>query len=360
MMSDNQASKPVAAEEGFKRPSIISQVIPYLITGIIFYFIFRNLEFSQIWNNLKEADLTLFTPAMAVFVTAFFLSDVFAFGQAYKWFNAPMTIKEMMDCRAGPYVIQIGLAPLAEALFPLYMWRKKGVRITETLSSNGWTIMVDMSAVFIVLTAAVIYNFYTGLVPQINWIWFTACLAFWIFFFGNIAFWHSRFQHRAADWINEKSSAEVADNLSGSQKLLQTGGRELITLLRTFSIARWHHYLRVFLVRITMLALNFVSHFAALYALGVHPPLPLVLVGVPIIMLSVFLPISVGGYGGPNLLAYLFFVKMVPCGTDEIIAAYILLWQTGFLIGRAFFGLIFIRGFFKGAFPERFKTEEST
>ncbi len=356
-MSENQP--PVQnEEEEFKRPSIISQVVPYIITAIIFYFIFKNLDFSEILKHLREADLSLFLPAMVVFVTSFFLADTFSFGQAYKWFNAPMTVKEMMECRAGPYVVQIGLAALAEVLFPLYMWRKKGVRVAELLSSNFWTIIVDMSAVFIVLTVAVIYNLYSGLVPQINWIWLAVCITFWVGFFGNMAFWHSRFQERAAGWIAEKSSAEVAEHLPGWKKLIQKALSLFITFLRTFSIARWHHYLRVFLVRIVMLGLNFVSHFAALYALGVHPPLPLILIGVPLIMISVFLPISVGGYGGPQALALLFFVKVVPCASAEVITAYSLLWSTGFLVGRAFWGLVFIRGFFRGAFPQGLKLKK--
>jgi hypothetical protein len=353
MMSENP-SHVEPEEDQLKRPSLVSQVIPYVITIIIFYFIFRDEDFSEIWRHLKEADLSMFLPAMALFVTVFFLADVFTFGQAYKWFNTRMSIKEMMECRAGPYVIQIGLAPLAEVLFPLYMWRKKGVRITETLSSNLWTVIVDQSAVFTVLTAAVIYSLVTSLVPHINWMWLVACIAFWVFFLGNIAFWHSRYQKRAADWITEKSSAQVADYLPQWRELLLRIAPGLITLLRTFSIARWHHYLRIFLVRLTMLAFNLVSHFAALLALDVTPPLPLIFLGVPLIMLSVFMPISVGGYGGPQALAWLFFVKIVPCATEEVITAYSLLWSTGFLIGRAFWGLVFIRGFFKGTFPKGF------
>lgn len=350
-MPENQS--PIEAEEDqLKRPSLISHVIPYIITIIIFYLIFRNEDFGEIWRDLKEADLSLFLPAMAIFVTVFFLADVFTFGQAYKWFNTRMTVKEMMECRAGPYVVQIGLAPLAEVLFPLYMWRKKGVRITETLSSNLWTMIVDQSAVFTVLTAAVVYSLVTGLVPEINWVWLAVCIGFWVLFLGNIAFWHSRYQGKAANWIAEKSSAQVADHIPKWRELLLRIAPGLITLLRTFSIARWHHYIRIFLVRLAMLAFNLVSNFAALMALDVTPPIPLILVGVPLIMLSVFMPISVGGYGGPQALAWLFFVKVVPCASPEVITAYSLLWSTGFLIGRAFWGLIFIRGFFKGTFPQ--------
>jgi len=349
-MSEVQSSPPAPQIE-VKRPGLLSQVIPYLITAAIFVWIFRSINFADVWHILRAADLSYFIPAMVAFIVVFFFSDVFSFGQAYRWFNAPMTLKEMMECRGAPYVIQIGLAPLAETLFPLYLWRKKGIRVSQALSSNIWTFLNDLAATMTAISAAVIYNSFTGLVPVLGPGWLAAVIIFWSFYFANLIFWHSRFRERAANWLADGAAADTAA-AGKSRTFLQRAGAELLQLLHTFSVAHWHQYLRVYLVRITMLAFNLVSNYAALRAVGVDPPLPLAAVGIPIIMLSIFQPVSVGGYGGPQALAFLFFYKLVRCGAEEAVIAYSLLWSTCFLLGRAVIGLIFIRGFWRAAFPQ--------
>jgi len=350
-MSEVQSSPPAPQIE-VKRPGLLSQVIPYLITAAIFVWIFRSINFADVWHILRAADLSYFIPAMVAFIVVFFLSDVFSFGQAYRWFNAPMTLKEMMECRGAPYVIQIGLAPLAETLFPLYLWRKKGIRVSQALSSNIWTFLNDLAAIMTTMSAAVIFNHYTGLVPAIGPIWLVPVILFWSFYFGNLIFWHSGFRERAAKWLVAGEAADAAATAK-SRSFLRRAGAELLQLLHTFSVAHWHQYLRVYLVRITMLVCSLLSNYAALRAVGVDPPLPLAIVGIPIIWLSIFWPISVGGYGGPQLIAIYFFNKLVRCGTEEAVIAYSLLWSTCFLLGRAVIGLIFIRGFWRVAFPPR-------
>ena len=344
-MSEMQPSPP-APETEFKRPGLVSQVIPYLITAAIFVWIFRSINFADVWRILRHADLSYFLPIMIAYIVIFFFADVLSFGQAYRWFNAPLTFKEMMECRGAPYVIQIGLAPLAETLFPLYLWRKKGVRVSQTLGSSIFVFLTDVAAAMTPITAAVVYNRFTGLVSILGPGWLAAVTVFWGFYFANLVFWHSRFRPRAAQWI---AAGDAGAEASGS--FLKKAAAELLQLLRAFSVAHWRQYLWVYVVRVLMWSSAIVSNYAALRAMGVDPPLPLAAVAIPIIVLSIFQPVSVGGYGGPQALAFLFFFKLIRCGTEEAVIAYSLLWSTCFLLGRAVIGLIFIRGFWRAAFP---------
>jgi hypothetical protein len=123
-----------------------------------------------------------------------------------------------------------------------------------------------------------------------------------------------------------------------------------LQLLRTFSYARWHHYLRAYAARLMILLSALVSNYAALLAVGAEPELTLAMIGVPIVVLSVFLPVGVGGYGGPQLIAWFVFVKLGNAGTADQIIAYSLLWSTAFLVGRAIIGLVFMPGFWKRCF----------
>jgi hypothetical protein len=310
----------------------------------------KKVKMADIWTLLRQADLRFFLPLMVLHCFIFFMADVMSFGMAYKFFNVPdIKFKELMECRGAPYVIQIGIAVLAEVLFPLYMLRVKKVPVAESVSSNLWSMIMDLTANFTLLLPAVIYNLYAHIIPAIGPGWLVACIIFWTLFLGNVAFWHSRLRDRAMAWI--ASGREGVESKTRAQKIVG----ELMQLLRTFSLARWNHYLRVWAVRLFLLCSSLASSYAALRAMGVDPPLPLALIVIPVIVLSVFLPIGVGGYGGPQLIAWFLIVEVGKVGTADQVIAFSLLWSTGFLIGRAVIGMIFIRGFWKRCFPEGFK-----
>ena len=307
----------------------------------------KRVKLSEIWAMVKGANLSLFLPVMVLHTILFFFGDVFSFGMAYRWFNAPdLKMREMMEVRGAPYVIQVGLAPLAEALFPLYMWRVKKVPVTETVSSNIWTFVMDLSAIFSVITPAVLYNMYVeNLIPHIGIAWLAGCLLFWALVTGNLLFWKTPPGRRmTARFQTDRTAPPEAAGIKGS---IGGAGR----LLQTFGLARGHHMGRCYLARAVVLVSTLVSNYIAIRALGMDPALPIALIGIPIIVLSIFQPIGVGGYGGPQLIAWFLFVKVGHVGSPDQVIAYSLLWSTAFLVGRAAVGLVFIRGFWKRCFP---------
>ena len=310
----------------------------------------KKIRPADIMAILRQADLSLFLPVMIGYVIVFFLADVFSFGMAYRWFSVPgLKVREMMVIRGAPYVIQIGLAPLAEVLFPLYLLRVKKVPITDALSSTIWVLILDLGAMLSLVTPGVLYNLYgDNLIPDIGFPWLWGCVIFWTLFFGNLIFWHSSLRERAAAWI-----ASGREGSAAKSKVQRTVG-ELMQLLRTFSLARWRQYLRVYLTRLALIGMGVLANYVALRAMGVNPSLPLAFIAVPIVIVSIFLPIGVGGYGGPQLVAWFLFAHYGQAGTADQVIAYSLLFSTSFLVGRAIVGAIFIRSFWRRTFPEGF------
>jgi hypothetical protein len=72
-----------------------------------------------------------------------------------------------------------------------------------------------------------------------------------------------------------------------------------------------------------------------LKATGIELSVAQALLFIPLFMASVFLPISAGGYGGPQGAAVLFLVELWSLCTTEEALAFSLLWSTFFLVGRA-------------------------
>jgi hypothetical protein len=347
----NKNETGVPAEK-IKKPGIINQLIPWVITAVILFWLYRFIDFRKMFQIMATADLKLLLPAIIGFSLLFGVIDTFTFGQAYSWFSVKLTTREKFELRVAPYVIQVIFAPLAEVFFPLWLWRQKGVSPTHAVSSTFWTVLNDLAAVATALTIAVIYNLKTKLVPQINVYWLYAMIAFWVVYLANLAFWHSPLQPRMAAWIEK--SHKSGPQAAGDEPILLKVATGATQLLRTFSIARWYHYLAVYGIRSISLIGGLVSNYATLRALDITVPLPLAVIAIPIIFYAHFLPINVGGYGGPQAISILFFYEIGHCGSKEQIAAYSFLWSTGFLVGRFLFGLAFIRPFWRHAFPEGF------
>lgn len=278
---------------------------------------------GELKAQLADVSLVAFLPAMLLLALVFFAADVFGFGYAYRRFNVPaMPWSELMLLRGGPYLVQVGLAPLAEILFPLYLLRVKRVPVTHTLSSNIWTLVNDLAAIATVVTPAVIYNvFVNPLVPAVGMTWLLGCLLFWLGFAGHIAYFH---------WLRRKAA-----------------GRKAIGILNTFAQARMGDYLRVYLARLVLWCVFLLANFVTLRAVGIDPGPALALIGIPLVVMSIFMPIGVGGYGGPQLIAWFIFVKVGQAGDAESVILYSLLFSTAFLIGRALIGLCTFWGFWR-------------
>lgn len=304
----------------------------------------KKVRARDMWAMIRSADLRLFLPVMALHCLAFFLADIFSFGMAYRFFNVPgMLFREIAVMRGAPYVIQVGLAALAEALFPLYLLRVKKVPITETLSSNIWTIIIDTAAIFTAITPGVVYNlFVENLVPAVGYEWLVVCIVYWIVLLGNIVFWHTGYGRSVAERIAARRAAREGEGAGGLGGGLQ--------LLRTFSMARWGQYLKVYLTRALLWVSFLTSNYVAMRALGIDPSPALALIAIPLVVMSIFMPIGVGGYGGPQLIAWFLFVKIGAAGTADQVIAYSLLYSTFFLIGRALIGVVLIRDFWKRVF----------
>lgn len=344
---DNQESS-----QQIKKPGVLNQLVPYIITAGIFVYLFYAIDFRKMFQILLTADLALFIPTILAFSLIFGLVDSFTFGQAYSWFNAPLTNFEKIECRTAPYVVQVIFSPIAEVLFVLYMWRKK-VSPAHAISSTIWTVTNDIASISTALTIAIIYNLKTGLVPAIGFPWLVVMLIWWTLYFGNLLFWHSPLNPKMSAWI-ERSHQAGRDQQGWRKIVLRTAG-ELIQLLRTFSLAKWYHYLWVYGIRIILLFAGLASNFATLKALGLKVPIPLAVIAIPLIFYAHFLPINVAGYGGPQALAFFFFSVVGHCGSKEEFAAYSFLWSTGFLVGRSLFSAVLLRGFIKRVFPAGFR-----
>ncbi len=323
-LEDSQTEPP--------KPGLLSQLVPYIFVGFIFYWVSGQTDWMDVWAKLEHADLRWFVPSMLLFILFFFPADCLCFGLAYKWFNrAKVSPLDVMKARGGPLLVQIVSSPLAEAFYPLYLKRNNGIPFFKAVSSHLFVTFNNTYAVIGAISAAIIYGHFIRM-NKIDFIWQVVIMLAWVFLFIHLLYWRTGLKYRFIPWLRRRN------------------------LALTFDQGRLVHYTIFFLIRLGMLFVTLFSNYIALRAVGVNPPLSVTALAVPLIVTSIFLPISVAGQGGPQALALLFFVGSVPEADPAAVVAYATLWTTCFTLGRIFWGLIFIRGFWKGAFPQGLKS----
>jgi hypothetical protein len=207
---------------------------------------------------------------------------------------------------------QVLFNSLGQLVIYLYMIRKKRLPILPTLGLSFFFIFADFGVMAVVLTAAL------ALDPQPDPIIFTC--------YGLI----------------------LVGLLIGAWYFPGQGGKRLLPFLYhnplALSLRRGQpsHYLQLIALRLLFPFFQMAGHFLALRAMGINPPFPDLIVIVTAMTFTTFLPVSALGFGAPNLVALALAPYVLnPQASQETALAYGLLFQTGFLLGRAVIGLAF-------------------
>ncbi|GEM_PF-2019680 len=309
-------------EEGVSRPPLWRQMVPWVITAGILWWIFKDINFGDFLARLSEARLSLMLPAMFGFTAVFAVCDIASFGLCYRWFAVPnLTVREMCNASLGSYILQVLYAPLQGVAIVAYYLRHNGAPITWTLSGAGFAMLNDIFVVNAVLTIALILNVIFNFTPELESFWLFPMAIPWLIAFVNFRYWFTDSKDRYGLRFSRHP------------------------LMRSARFGEVHHYLKVYAARLVIALTGIVAHVLALYAFGIKVPLPVVVIVAPLIVGGAFLPVSGGGFGGPQLVA---LILLPYAGGDEaLLAAYSMSFSACFTIGRTLIGAGFLPGYLR-------------
>jgi len=318
---EEDATAKVSGEEELAReepekPSIFRIIVPFAGTALIFWWILSRINYAGLAEALAEAELGVAISVMALHSAVFFVADTVAFGYGYKWFltrEAPW--KDVAVIRGGMYLLQVALAPLAEIIPPAYFLRKHKIRVLPTVGSEMYVLFCDGYCNTTLLILGLLLGG-GGAVLGMGWVYFL------IFHYTLLAlvflYWRTPLKDKLRFLYRLRDAA------------VMIGFRE----------GKFRHFFAFYGIRGVLAVTNLLAGWALLDALHVHLPFHHLLLLVPVMMFSTFLPISTGGYGGPQGAAVLILVTLYGHTTTEIAVAYSLLWSTFFALGRATIGAV--------------------
>jgi uncharacterized membrane protein YbhN (UPF0104 family) len=291
-----------------KKPGLFQILLPVTVTALIFWWIFSGIDFDSLQKAMAGLPWLELTLVIFVFCAFFFVMDVFSFGAGLKQVVEPRAPwKDIFLLRGGTIFSGVIFAPLGEVFAPYYFYRRWQRSVLRTVGTAVYVGLIDSSCLAIALASAFLFFDASSISPY--WL---LLLAGHGSFLLLMSFFFSRFGLRF-----------IPETLRS---------REFLFALVTATTALT---LRIFLVRFAVFISVCLTLYYLLILCDIHLSAAQALVFMPLFMGSVFLPISAGGYGGPQGAAVLFLVQGWALCTAEQALAFSLLWSTFFLIGRA-------------------------
>ncbi len=337
-MSEDRGGTPEGAKEDFsleeeerkiKRPSLLNNLLPFLIAAPILYLVLHDQDWTRIKQAILGCDLDLFVAGVLVYGMGYCLTDWIFMYSMWNRILVRISFLEVAKVRSAAMLPQLFVAPLSGIMTLIYMVRKKRVRVLPMLSvtpllmyCDFWLAVLQMGIALLVMKdmeTVVLYLFAAFLAGMIITTWY---------FPGK---------------GGKKLPRYVPGR--GPKRLLEWFYNNQINY--ALRVAKPKDYIYLIMIRAAWPVFQVLGHYLAVRAFGIDAPLPLVIVMVIFITLTTFLPINIMGLGAPNAVALFFLAPYAE--SSEVINAYSLLFQSSFSLLRLFVGTLFVYPFWKDA-----------
>jgi uncharacterized membrane protein YbhN (UPF0104 family) len=310
------------------KPSLISQIIPWVIAVSILVFMFYKVDFKKVLEILSEARGSWIILAFMVYCIYYYATDILCFYRSYNWFNADISLSETARLRLASYTVQAINGALTEIMSVLYMYKVKKVPVMKSTGTMSFIYFVEAYVLITFLT------YCAFMLPEENriaiegvpaWMIFqSAIFASWLFLPLWLTFWMTGIKNQLP---------KVRD----------------VGILVAFKSATTKNYLEVFFYRFSSNLVSLAANIVMLKAIGIEAPLPLLVATVPVMVNIAYMPVSAGGFGGPQLVA---FYLLKGYASEDQVLAYSIVWSALFFLTRSLTGMWFIRPVYKSAFSK--------
>jgi len=318
--------EPFIEPQGFDIKTTLRKWGPWLVTAVIFYFVFQRVPIEKVVDAAVHVDLLIFLPLLIANLVIHFFWDILVYTKLFRWFGTSVSYTEMLPVRGASYMLIVLNFFVGQGGFTLLMNRWKGLPIIRVTSIVIFTMFNDY---FLLLAFCLVGAFRLPGVDLTDF--FKAneagelvrfIVISWVFFWMHIGFYR---------WY-----------LPRTKKLQQFKQRQIISAFREAPTTLYFKLGAVKLVN--FFAGIFFSYFA-LATFGVKVPLLYLFTFLPIVWLIGSIPVTVMGFGTTQA-AMIWLVAGFAQGTgspqeiEAAIVAYSLLWGVLYGLGNLGAGAI--------------------
>jgi len=292
-------------------------LLPWLATGLIFYYIFRQVPFSQVWSALKLVRLQILIPVVLINYIAYFLADVWVHYLAFKWLAAEVRFREVLFARGASYILGLINFFIGQGGVGYWLARAKHVPAGEATSTIFFIMFMDLFLLILLSATGVLFflpevrltDFFT-LRPEGDLVRFT--LITLAVLLSQIWIWIRKPKAPLVRWLLFRGPFLVFDRLQP------------------------RHFGLIFLLKLFIYGFDIFANWLGLKALGVEVSLTHILTYLPLIYLIGSIPITVLHLGTTQAAWLWFFQDLAP---PAAVLAFTLLWSFCFIVLRGLTGL---------------------
>ena len=288
-------------------------IIAGFVTTLILVIIFNKVNFGDLLLVLDDKNwMWIILSLLGVSLFTLFV-DLASFGVAYKRYLAPtISYRRLLELRSIVLLVVATVPPMAIAVSFGYFYTRHHIPVKRVFGVELFVTSLDILAGVFVLTVGLLL--YAGSIPSVL---SGALVSLW----GVVVFlflW-------AALGKNQKLNTLQSQNSS----------------FEIFKIATASEYVHYFLCRLALVGCHLIVVMTLLLLFDISLPFSHILIFSPLFVASAFLPISIGGFGGPQGLAVLLLVSIWDVASLETVLAMSLVWSSFYLLFRALVGMIF-------------------
>jgi hypothetical protein len=286
---------------------LLKTIIPWILTILLFVFLFSRIPVDQVIDTLANARWGLYLAILIPYSCLYLLLDAGAVTVAVRRFHAKVRYREMIPVRAVTYVLSLVNHNVAQGGLALWLWRKEKIPFLAIAGTMIFLAFIEISDLILVssLGAAMAGTSVPGLREAYFVLY--AVLAGILFYFRGL-------------------------------KLLGIP-RPAPGLLSTFDRARIVDYLAVLAFKATALFLAAVLNWVAVGFFGMDIPFFVVLANLPLIYLASAVPLTVAKLGTAQAAWVFLLGEYAP---EANLLAYSLCAHLMFLVTNALLGVCFL------------------
>jgi hypothetical protein len=270
-----------------------THVIPWLITVVIFAYIFSRIPFPEVFVALRQARFLPYVALMLPYSVVYCLVDAFVVTRLVQWFHRRVPYRRILPVRASSYILSLLNPGLGQGALAYYVHRREGIPFL-TLAGTMLFLAVMEFCQLALYAAVGIFAFHAHL--RMAFAPFYAVLV-GVLGIGLLVLHGGmggleRLLTRLVRWLRRDASYHLQ---------LRSP-----TLLDTLRQARLSHYVLTLVYKAPNFFLAVVVHYFALQQFDVQVPLVRLFTFLPIVFLVAALPITVA-HLGTSQAAWLYF-----------------------------------------------------
>jgi len=337
--------------------SHLKHIVPWVVAGGIFVYLFHLYPPSQVWEALKYVNIPAFVAFSLAYFFLIFFVDSWVMTKVITKFSHEVKFKDIFAARGVTYLIMVLNYPASQAAFAYYLKRRYDIPIFQALGIFFFIVVIDLMWIINLALAGSFFQEYNIAGVDLGHIVKMVALIAYVALFLWLAFWR-RWPERL---IGRHIRLPILEKLRKKK------------VFHIFDRATVKDYVVTAIQRTPIHFTIIISLYVILLTFHAHIPFTRILGNVPIIFLIGTLPITPGGLGTTNALMVELLNKYLTGSIfqngkvtpQEILFAASLLWMFANYLLKVIVGFFFLHKVSKDLFrpteevPEEVAEEEA-